>query len=201
MGDMDGLELKPWQRTNGEPTKAFHAFTHFLALLPFERSMARAYTNHLIHCKGQDHTKLVHCIPGWNDWRFRFSWLERAAAHDADLFDRDRLRRIYEIDQMNARQTKAAMQMQEVVTQRLQQMIDAKLTGLLTLPQLAAVLDKAAVVERRSRGEATSIVKHQGEGGSGTVALDLSKLSDQQLEVFQALVQLATPQQAVPVEP
>lgn len=199
MGDIDRLDLKPWQKLPAESNSAFHGFTHFLNLLPWERSMDRAYTQHQKICKHSTNPRqLLSCDPGWNDWRFKFSWLERAAAHDAEIAERDRLRRVHEIEQMNQRHTNIAVALQNLVVERLQ----SKVTDLhkMTPLQMASLLDKVTLVERRSRGEATSIIKHQGEGSESSVALDLSKLTDEELEVFQFLVSKCQPQ-AQAVEP
>jgi hypothetical protein len=197
MGDLDGLALKPWQQQSEESNKAFHAFTHFLSLLPHERSMDRAYTRHQRDCKQNPNTtgnqqKLLSCSSDWQDWRFRFSWLERAAQHDADVAERNRLLRVHDIEEMNKRHTSIAVALQNIVVDRLQEAIKAKEVFTMTPTQMAALLDRAAVVERRSRGEATSIVQHQ-DGGSSAMALDLSKLNDQELEQFQKLVSKAEP--------
>ena len=186
-------DLKPWQQQAGESSKAFHAFTHFLSLLPHERSMSAAYTAHLIHCKGQNHTKKVHCIPDWNEWRFRFSWPERAHAHDAEMFEHERSLRVHEIKEMNKRHVKMAIDLQSAVVHRLKLVVEHPSLVQLGPVEMARVLDKAAIIERRARDVATAIVQHQGTPESGSVALDLSKLSDEQLAVFQFLVKLATP--------
>lgn len=193
MGDLDGLSLKPWAKQPGEGDRAFHAFTHFLSLLPHERSMDLAYTNHQKLCKHSTNPKhLLRCDPGWQDWRFRFSWLERAAQHDADMTERERLRRVHEIEEMNKRHTQISVALQNLVVERLQESIKSKEVFKMTPTQMASLLDRAALVERRSRGEATAIIKHQ-DGDSSAMALDLSKLTDKELEVFQSLVAKAEP--------
>jgi hypothetical protein len=188
MADMDGLDLKPWQRMPEESAKAYHAFTHFLTLLPHERSMGLAYTTHQKQCRQSTNpAKALHASPEWQAWRFRFSWKERVASHDAEMAEADRLRRVHEISEMNGRHTAISVALQNLVVQRLQEM--AKTPGIyaLTPVQMATLMDKAALIERRSRGEATSIVKHTGDGDEA-MALDLSKLSEAELEVFQSLV-------------
>ena len=55
----------------------------------------------------------------------------------------------------------------------------------MSLLQMATLLDKVTVIERRARGQATEIIKHEGEGGG---LLDLSALSDAELAIFEALV-------------
>ena len=202
MADLDGLALKPWQQQPGETNTAFHAFTHFLALLPYERSMDRAYSAHQYLCKGKVHPsgnnqKNLSCSPQWQDYRFRHGWLERVALHDRDIAEVERLRRVHEIQQMNHRHTQIAVALQNIVVERLHAAVAKGESFTLTPTQMATLLDKAALVERRSRGEATSIVKHQGSMDEA-MALDLSKLSEQELEVFQSLVAKAEP--GAPVE-
>jgi hypothetical protein len=196
MGDLDGLSLKPWAKQPGESDRAFHAFTHFLSLLPHERSMDRAYTNHMKLCKkhdGSPNARLMQCSPNWQDWRFKYSWVERAAFHDADIFERERLRRVHEIEEMNKRHTQISVALQNLVVERLQQAIQNKEVFNMNPVSMARLLDRAALVERRSRGEATAIIKHEGGESSQAMALDLSKLTDEELAVFQRLVEKADP--------
>ena len=137
---------------------------------------------------------MLGCDPGWTGWRFKFSWPERAASHDAMLYERERLQRVHDIDLMNHRHTQISLALQNLLVERLQAAATAGEVFKMTPVQMATLLDRASLVERRSRGEATSIIKHQGGGESG-VALDLSKLSDAELDVFQSLVSKAQPTQ------
>jgi hypothetical protein len=52
---------------------------------------------------------------------------------------------------------------------------------------MAVWLDKSTTVERRARGQATDVVRHEGEADPTGSPLDLSKLSDKELEVFERL--------------
>jgi hypothetical protein len=82
--------------------------------------------------------------------------------------------------------------LQNLVVERLQQIAESEINKM-TPVAMARVLDRATIIERRSRGKATSIIKHQGDGESAGVALDLSKLSDAELEIFQELVAKCQP--------
>ena len=79
--------------------------------------------------------------------------------------------------------------------------IGAKLTAMmenneglhLTPSQMALWLDRATSVERRARGQATDVIRHEGEGKQTGSPLDLSKLSVEELEAFERLAMKAGP--------
>ncbi len=185
-------ERKPWQKQSGESSKAYHAFVHYRDLLAHERSMNRAYTDHQALCKSKNPQKSLGASPEWVAWKFKHSWRERADAHDADVAERNRKMRLVEIDKMNARHTAVAVALQNIVIDRLNQMADPekKVVFELNPVQMAGLLDRAAVIERRARGEATSISKVE-TSQAGALPVDLSKLSDAELDAFQELLDKA----------
>lgn len=198
---MNTDEIKPWHRQPGESRKAFHAFIHYRDLAANERSLNTAYSAHLINCQG-GHGKHPNAIntpellPGqkreatvnWKAWKVRFTWDARADAHDAIRDEAERLKKLAEIQAMNDRHAAISTAFQNQIVQ---QLTEATANGgkvKLSPGQMAIWLDKATTVERRARGQATDIVKHEGQDGT---PLDLAQLTDEELELFQKLAQKA----------
>lgn len=67
---------EPWEPVEGETDKAFHAFTIYRSLHPFERSH-RLVTERLGKTNG--YIRIVH------GWASKYNWTERALAWDAHL--------------------------------------------------------------------------------------------------------------------
>src|SRR5262245_48970996 len=107
---------RPWDCWPGEGGAAFHAFVHFRSLLSYERSLDRAYTDHLVRCKGKslNSPRLLSRSPNWQRWRFRYSWPERAAAHDAAVAEVERQQQLVEIAAIQRRHTALALALQNV---------------------------------------------------------------------------------------
>lgn len=192
--DLD--DLRPWQQQADESTRAYHAFLHFVQLLPHERSLRVAYTNHQRLCRSANPPHTLSISPEWAAWRFRHSWPERVQAHDQDLADRDRAQRAYAVEEMNRRHTQLALALQNQIVLRLQAIAVSGDVAQMTLTQMAMLLDRATLVERRARGATTEIVNHQKGKAERGAMLDLSRLSDRELDLFQALVHKADPQRS-----
>jgi hypothetical protein len=187
---MDPDGLKPWLPISGETGKAYHSFVHFLTLPPWERSLARAYTSHLINCKkAPNDGKLAHAPACWTEWRFKYSWLERVAAHDAEAADHERQMKLVALEAMNQRHIESACDLQDMVGHRLKLMIEHPTKVEMSPSEMAKVLREATAIERRARDVATSITKTEGDASGNALALDLTKLDTTELAVFEALVQ------------
>jgi hypothetical protein len=179
--------LKPWHRQPSESRKAYHAFVHYRDQLSWERTIDKAYTGHRSTCqKAVNPLLTLRASPEWRAWALRFNWTARADAHDAELQEIDRQRRAREIDQMNERHAVLAVALQNQVVGSLQKLVETNRTLELTPSQLALLSDKATTIERRARGQATEILRHDERQGTGT-PLDLSKLTDDELAVFERL--------------
>jgi len=194
---------QPWHKQFRETGKNYHNFLHYLNLLPFERSMDRAYSMHQWVCLQKekplgDHQPLMSCAPLWYDLRFKFSWNERCDAWDMHVAEIERLEKIQKIKDMNARHIEFAMGLQSLGIERLKQYTQHSTVAVMTPTQLANLLDKASTVERRAMGEATQILAKQGDTTDAGLALDLSKLDETELSVFQSLVNKARPGAALP---
>ena len=191
MRDVDELAGQPWLRLSAESSRNFHSFTHFLHLPPHERSMARAYTQHRTSCKGDTPPKPLHAPNEWTALRFRFNWVERAHAHDADVAARDRLRKIADIEQMQARHASLAVAIQNQIVLRLQHLLASGEVLQMSPVALARLLDVATAVERRARNLPTVITKVENEA-IGPL-LDLSRLTSNEVAIFESLAERCQP--------
>jgi hypothetical protein len=188
---------KPWHKQTHESGKNYHNFLHYLNLLPFERSMDRAYSMHQWVCLHKPRPvgdkPLMGCSGLWQELRFKHSWVERCDAYDMELAEVERLHKIQRIKEMNDRHIEFAMGLQTLGVERLKQYTAHTTAAIMTPNQLAALLEKASTVERRAMGEATQILAKQGDNPNDSLALDLSKLDETELAVFQSLVNKAKP--------
>ena len=193
-------ELQPWQRQThmGENARHFHCFTHYLYHTPnWERSVARAYTAHQRECRGQtllDPRKVLRASPEWLALRFKYTWPERAALFDADVAERERQQRLADIAAMNQRHTALSIGLQNLVVQRLQAWQEAHIVPTMGPKDMAIISQRAAMIERAARGAATSIVAttDSPDGQAAQRPLDLSKLNDSELILFEMLVRKAS---------
>ena len=190
-------DRKPWQRLEGEPNRAFHSFTHFRDLAPWERSIHRAYTNHQLICKKKsiDPPRILTCSPDWRGYSFKWSWRERAGLHDSDVAERERERRLRDVEAMNVRHQGLAIALQNLAIARLQQIADSKAILAMSPRELAVVIDRASKVERAARGAATVITStvKTPDGAAADQPLNLSKLTDSELAEFEQLLIKAKP--------
>ena len=76
-----------WRRQIGETPKAFKAFCHYRNMPAMERSVPKAYA---IGSPNSPHRKDGNTH--WKIWANKYNWLERAAAYDEHLYERDRLK-------------------------------------------------------------------------------------------------------------
>jgi hypothetical protein len=74
--DMDIQKKELWERLENEPERAYRAFECFLSLPSGERTLLRAYRQHV------GNPDAVKPSDTWSGWSSRFAWRERAAAYD-----------------------------------------------------------------------------------------------------------------------
>lgn len=188
---MSADDSRPWHRQLGESRKAYHAFCHYRDLPAFGRAMDKAYVLHRTVCQSNNpplsHSK---ASPEWKQWKVRWNWDARADAHDAEIAEQDLQARAREIGAMNARHAALAMALLNQVLGKLQKLVEQNQTLELTPGQMIVWADKASVIERRARGQATEILQHK-EGPEAGTPLDLSKLNDFELAMFEKLTQKA----------
>src|SRR5215213_7071374 len=77
--DMDIQKKELWERLENEPERAYRAFECFLSLPSGERTLLRAYRQHV------GNPDAVKPSDTWSGWSSRFAWRERAAAYDDHL--------------------------------------------------------------------------------------------------------------------
>jgi hypothetical protein len=105
---------QPWERQQGESTKAFTAFECYRMLGP-ERSLQAAWEKHstrpgTLRERQQNSTKRARHLPGyWGAWASKWCWTARAAAWDEQVAA---LARDQELDR--ALQARAAEQEEEL---------------------------------------------------------------------------------------
>ena len=86
-----------WEMQPSETAKAFHAFGHYRDMAPADRSIDAAHAEHLAECEArQRHGKRT--SKTWQDWSSANRWVERAAAHDADLSRQRRERKAADLE-------------------------------------------------------------------------------------------------------
>src|SRR5215208_4819166 len=76
---MDIQKRELWDRLDNEPERAYRAFECFLALHSGERTLLRAYRQHVAN------PDAVKPSDTWSRWSNQFAWRERAAAYDDHL--------------------------------------------------------------------------------------------------------------------
>lgn len=178
-------ELRPWDRQPSESRQAYHAFCEFRDLPARERSLDRAYTHHRVVCvsrkePGEIPRPLLQATKCWKTWKRQWNWVARADAHDREIAETERLARRDAIAEMNKRHADIAVAFQQRCVSRLLEIQPNQLSPGL----LIRWFEIATLVERRARGEATEIVKHENP----RPPMDLSRLTDEELDVFERLL-------------
>lgn len=75
----------PYFRIKGESSKAYHAFCHYRDLPAYDRSVRKAWLEHLAECPDVKQVARREGFPkGWERWCAKFSWVERARISDEE---------------------------------------------------------------------------------------------------------------------
>lgn len=168
----DIAETLPWEQQAGETSKSFNAFQAFRDLGPL-----RTVRDAMKVVLGAVDPAAVN----WSRWRTENQWDARAIAYDRHL-DRIRQREhVKKVTEMTSRHAQISEAMQRKVVDRLKEIKAQELRPI----DMIRWFETAVKIERLSRGEATEI-----QGGTtvqATVPLDLSKLSDEQLDQLQRI--------------
>src|SRR5215208_4399793 len=77
--DMNIQKKELWERLENEPDRAYRAFECFLSLPSGERTLLRAYRQHV------GNPDAAKPSDTWSGWSSTFAWRERAAAYDDHL--------------------------------------------------------------------------------------------------------------------
>ena len=155
----------------GETAKAFHAFSHYRDFQPAGRSIDAAYTEHQRSCQQDGNgTKTV---PGfWRNWSAANRWVDRTAAHDADLSRQRRERRARDLEEAQDALATLAQSGVLRLEQRLQTLDVDEIPAASIPPWFRALAD----VWLRSLGHQDRMaVEHSAPGGGPVVfTLELS---------------------------
>ena len=153
--------MTEWDRQFTETPKAFHAFEHYRDMPTSDRSIDAAYAEHQERCDRRQSSG-KRAAGFWHRWSSSNGWVDRAAAHDADLSQRRRERRAAELEEAQDRAVTLARGALVRLTQRIQSMdVDE-------IP--AAVLDRwlktLTDVELRALGHQDKLaMEHTGPDG------------------------------------
>ena len=167
------METTEWDIQSGETAKAFHAFSHYRDMPPADRSIDTAHAEHLARC-GKGHNRGKTRAKNWHKWSSVHCWVDRVAAHDADLSHQRRQRRAKELEEAQDRAAKIARSALDRLEERLKA-IDVE-----QIP--AAVLDRwlktLTDVELKALGHQDKVgLEHSGPDG-GPIQQDVKFITD-----------------------
>lgn len=144
------LERLPeaWERSTGESTTAYHAFTTYLNLPVHERSIRRAAEIVRGESKGKARGSVETLTKRFEQWSSRFMWVARAAAHEEWKQREVRRAEVVAIREMGQRHARAAMR---VVKQGLAALDSLKVEEM-SAGDILNYIEKGAKLERLARG-------------------------------------------------
>lgn len=147
-------EAKPWERQDNETPKQFEAFKTYRDMGE-ERSLAKV---------GQTLGKSKALMDRWSSAN---SWVDRAAAWDAEQDRILRQEQIKDIKKMRKRHADTGALMVAVAQKALQKMIDPKTKELkddINANELSRLVEVGSKLERLSRGDTSEVIEErQGE--------------------------------------
>lgn len=137
----------PWERQQGEGTKAYEAFNTYL-LMGEDRTYSKV-ANEL-----KKSTTII------GRWGSQYRWRERVAAYDAHQMELTRKDQAKAIRRMRERHAILATSMLTKVTKKMAKMSEDELT-----PQdMKAWVDVATKLERLSRGDTSEVIEERDGG-------------------------------------
>lgn len=150
----------PWERQEGESAKAFLAFTEYLLMDAWDRSIP-AVARKL----GYKSEKTC------REWSTKFRWVERVTKYEEDRAARARKRREKEIEKMNARHADAGL---SLIGKGLERLVGVKdpstgqIVGKISLVDISAsevakLIDVGATLERKARELPDQVVTINGK--------------------------------------
>lgn len=150
-------EAKPWERQEGESAKAFEAFSIYL-----DMGASRS-----VRAVAQKCSKSASLMMRWSATH---KWVERAAAHDAELRQKAYEEAVKKTQKMADRHISIALKLQEKALEALKQTrpedIDPK--------NLLAFIREATKLERDTRAEVVRVADpHKDEEKNGTGLADV----------------------------
>lgn len=144
------MTVQPWERQEGESSKAFAAFVAY-------RDMGERRGYRKVVQQVGSHKSSIQC------WMTQWKWQERILAYERYLDERRRRAAEKARRAMLKRHAKLAVDMQAQVTKRLKALAKTGKIPNMTPREIAKVVDVAVKVERLSRGLPTEQIEHGGE--------------------------------------
>ena len=170
------IDINPWDRLPEESSKAFEAFKVFRDL-GLKRNQMKV--NEILRGKEGRGAMGV--------WAMKFKWAARANAYDRHLDRMETEAKAEAVAEMAKRHASIASDFILKVSKRLLEIDPAKLNN----DQIIKWFEKAAKIERLSRGESTENIKNEHSGTISDNGIDLSKLDDDDLETVYQIVNKA----------
>lgn len=155
---------QPWERQAGERKKPWEAFRIYRDMGP-SRTIARAAAS-----QGK-------AAVTWEAWSREFSWVARASAWDEEVDRKEREEHLQTVRDMTKRHVQEARALQAKAIARLQSLDPGELSP----REVLRYFVEAVRLERTAVGEPEQIIETRQ---SGQVGLDLSSLSDDELETL-----------------
>ena len=141
-----GEVLMPWERQPSERSGAYEAFAVYRDM-GGERSIRKA---------GQKLGKNYTTIAGWSS---KYDWVERCRLYDNDVARQAREKALKGINEMQTRQIKIAMLMQQKATEALAKLLPENLDR----NDIVRFVTEGSKLERLNRGEPTDIMEGRSE--------------------------------------
>lgn len=169
---------KPWERQRGESEKAFEAFVIY-------RDLGQDRT---VTAVGKRLAKSRNLIDRWKE---KYNWSERVRLYDNELEKRAFNKAVKEKKEMSQRHIKIAMQMQKKALEALKALKEKDMSprDIKDYIKMATDLERLNRTDLSEKNENT--VKKDSEFKTNT--LDLSTLSDNELEVLNELADKIIP--------
>lgn len=196
---------QPWERLPGETAKAHRAFSLYRALEPQARSISEAYR---LYTGSETAAERLRKVPGYfYEWSTRHRWVIRAEAWDAHLeaerVDQERSDWLARQAELRENEWRAGSQLLERAQAILEwpmreERLDQDGHTVIVKParwhlrDAGTLLGMASKLQRLASGLSTGHTEISGPGGQPLfepeAALDLSSLTDDELETFRALL-------------
>lgn len=139
----------PWERQEGETTKAFYAFVIYRDL-GHNRSISRVHQAYI-----ETTSKTRSCLRTIGGWSAKYGWVKRAQAYDAYMDGLAREEKVKAAKEMSMRHLTLGMAMQQKGAERLQD-LDGKD---MKVRDAISAIAQGTRLERLIRGEPTERVK------------------------------------------
>lgn len=145
---------QPWERQPEEGVKAYDAFIKYRDMPKAERSIREV-------AKGLDKSRNL-----IGRWSSKYSWVDRAAAWDAELDRKARDAQVEEIKEMRKKHVKIAEAMLVKAAKALARLPEDEINAM----DISRMVDTASKLERISRGDTGEVIETR-DGGKAAPAV------------------------------